>query len=445
MSQSRHIAAILGALTLSCGGATPSAKLEDASGGSGAGSAGTSGAGGSAVAGTGGSSAGTSGAGMATGGSSSGTGGSSGSSAGTGSASGTGGSGGNQEPPPHMVRACDSLEPVGVWEDITPPGVNLDGFGVPVIAVDPSDTSIIYVGTDKSGIHKSTDCGATWVHIDTGTLGAELDTGTIWVVIDPIEPNVLYANSLYGINGFFKSTNGGVDWTQVLSEEVRMYAPYGGFVGGIAIDPDDHLHVLVSWHQVCGAPYTSACYAQTRDGGATWVMRDGDPSWQGGEGAFLDMLGGNVWLFSSASNGLWRSTDQGESWAKIPDVQVAHAGGQLYRSPNGDVFLGSGNGVLHSEDAGLTWTLLPGSGSLVSGVAGDGRNIWSSSSYPYNPGDRPGPHAPFMRATEGDPRSWSSFDSPEMTSGANRMFYDPDHKLLYTANWWEGVKRVVVE
>lgn len=444
MSQPRHIALIFGALALSCGGNPSRAKIQDASGGS---SSGTSGAGGSESAGTGGSVGGGMGAG-ATGGSSAagagGSGGTSGGGSGGSAGAGRGGTGG-QEPPPHTVRPCDSLEAVGVWEDITPPGVNLDGFGVPVVAVDPSDTSILYVGTDKSGLHKSTDCGATWVHIDTGTLGADLDTGTLWVVIDPIEPNVLYANSLYGINGFFKSTNGGVDWEQILSEEVRMYAPYGGFVGGIAIDPDDHLHVLVSWHQVCGPPYTSACYAQTRDGGETWVMRDGDPSWNGGEGAFLDMLGGGVWLFSSASNGLWRSTDEGESWTRIPDVSIAHAGGQLYRSPNGGIFLGSGSGVLHSEDEGLTWTLLPGSGSLISGVAGDGRRIWASSAYPYNPSDRPGPHEPFLHATEADPSNWSRFDSPMVTSGANRMVYDADHKLLYTANWWEGVKRVVVD
>ena len=31
-----------------------------------------------------------------------------------------------------------------------------------------------------------------------------------------------------------------------------------------------------------------------------------------------------------------------------------------------------------------------------------------------------------------------------MTSGAATMAFDPDHRILYTANYWEGVSRVVV-
>jgi hypothetical protein len=229
---------------------------------------------------------------------------------------------------------------------------------------------------------------------------------------------VLYSGSLYGTNGFFKSTDGGVNWTQILSDDIKKYAPYGGFVGGLAMDPNDHMHLLVSWHQVCAAPYSSACYAETMDGGATWTMRNGDASWNGGEGTALAFLDSNTWLFMSSSNGMWRSTDRGATWKAVQGAEISHGAGQMYRTDGGEVFLGSATGVLYSPDAGSTWSVMPKSGTQIHGLASDGTTVWGSSAFPYN--------------------------APMMTSGGF-LAYDPDHHILYSANYWQGVWRVVVK
>ncbi len=347
-------------------------------------------------------------------------------------------------PDTHVASSCDKLGAKGTWDDVTPPGVDESTFGVAHVLVDPNKTSTIYLGTSLSGLFKSLDCGAHWVHIDTGTLGADIDKGSVGPLIDPVDSNILYTGSLYGTNGLFKSINGGVDWTQILNGEVRAGAPYGGFVGHIDMDPSDHLHLLVAWHAECAAPHTKSCYGETKDGGATWKMRDGRTEWIGGEGAALQFLTSTTWLFSSSSNGMWRSVDSGGTWTSIPDATIAHGSGQLFRTSKGAYFLGSANGMLYSPD-GAKWSLVPGSGRLIQGVAGDDTHVWSSEAYPYNPPDRPAPFFPYHQAVQAAPLAWTTLDSPKMSSGGATLAYDADHHLLYSANYWEGLRRVVAE
>lgn len=367
-----------------------------------------------------------------------------------GGASAAGGDGGQGGV--HVVEPCPrALGTAGVWEKITPPeligenGLVASEFGIHQVLVDPKDPRVVYLGTDDLGIYKSQDCGGTFVHVDTGTLGAEIDTGSTLMALDPVDTNVLYTSSLYGMNGFFRSTNGGVDFEQVLTPEVQQYAPYGGFVGGIAIDPDDHAHLVVTWHAECAAPYESSCFAETFDSGDTWVLRNGDPSWLGGEGSTMSLFSSDVWLFSSQTNGLWRSTDAGDSWVHIEGIEVGHAGGQHYRTGDGAHYLGSLGGVMYTPDDGQTWSLLPGSGSNILGLIGNGEDIWASNAFPYNTNAHPAPFKPHVTAELSDPQSWSELDSPLLTSGASWMAYDPDHRILYTTNYWEGAWRIVIE
>jgi hypothetical protein len=360
---------------------------------------------------------------------------------------GSAGSAGMQMTTPHIVTACDKLAAPGVWEQITPPNVDLSTFGVYDVQLDPTNTSTLYVGSALSGIQKSTDCGATWQKADTGTLSADIDKGTTFPIVDPVNPQVIYTGSLYGTNGFFKSTDGAKNFTQKLTPDVQKYIPYGGFIGGIAMDPgpapNANLHLILTWHDKCTPPYTEACLGETTDGGEHWTLLNGDPSWSGMEGATLAFLDSDRWIWGSQTNGLWLSTTHGKTWSKIPGVDISHSAGQLYRAKNGGFFFGTGSGIVYSKD-GAAWTLVPNSGTLITGLVGDGTNIWSSQSFPYNPPDRPAPEQRYMVGSEADPMTWKTFESPKMSSGGT-MAYDADHKLIYSANLWDGVWRVVVK
>lgn len=366
--------------------------------------------------------------------------------AGGGGYNGPVGHAGAQTAPPHVVTDCTQLAAPGVWEQITP-NVDLSTFGVGSITFDPNNTATLYVGTATSGLYKSTNCGGSWEHMNTGTLGADIEKGAIAPVLDPLNPNTVYTGSLYGTNGFFRSKDGGKNWEQKLPPDLQQYIPYGGFIGGIAIDPgpdaNANLHLIVTWHDVCKAPYNASCYAETHDGGDTWELVNGHPSWSGMEGTVLQFLDSSRYIFTSQSNGLWLTVDRGKTWNKVPGAEISHGAGQLYRLAKGSFMVGTGAGVMYSP-TGETWSLVPNSGGLISGLVGNGKKIWSSQSYPYNPGDRPGPDLRYMVADESDPMNWKKLETPKMSSGGY-MAYDPDHKLLYSANYWDGVWRVVVE
>ena len=84
-------------------------------------------------------------------------------------------------------------------------------YYVAALAIDPINTATIYVSAYASdthadgGIYKSTDSGGTW-----SFLGAGLPNSVSSLVIDPVNPNNLYA-APYG-EGVFKSADGGATW-----------------------------------------------------------------------------------------------------------------------------------------------------------------------------------------------------------------------------------------
>jgi hypothetical protein len=218
------------AALLACGGANRDAARSQANMGGGAGmlpgggaTAGTnpgtagSGRGGTAGSGAGSGSGGLGGSGPSTGGAGAGKGGAGGAAArgGSGPAAGAGG----DMRPPHVVGKCDGLGAVDQWEEISPPGMVKEPpyTGALVALVDTNTAGTVYVTTSRSGIFKSTDCGASWVKTNTGRNGDQLDAGLIWsAALDPVSPDTLYALAGYGPAGLWKSTNGGVDWDNVL-------------------------------------------------------------------------------------------------------------------------------------------------------------------------------------------------------------------------------------
>lgn len=360
---------------------------------------------------------------------------------------------------PAVAGPC-TLAAVGVWQQITPAGLSLaqtgsTPYGAVSIVMSPTEGTI-YAGSAGSGLFKSTDCGTTFALINTGSLtgvggvtsASALSAGSMTAMIDPTNANNIYSYSLYGENGFFESTNGGVDWVNILTSNIQTYAPDGGFVSAYVMDPSNHLHILVTWHAPCASPYNSVCFAETTDGGSTWTMRNGLSAWTGGEGVFLNFLTSTAWVFSSSSNGMWLSTDSGSTWTQITIGTSAHGDGQLLRMANGSYFWAAENGILYSPDAtsASDWSLLATSGNLDQGLATDGTNLWRSQAFPYNPGSWPSASQQYWSSTTANPTSWTLISTaPSTQSGAVMMAYDPTYHILYSADYISGVWRVVIE
>jgi photosystem II stability/assembly factor-like uncharacterized protein len=292
---------------------------------------------------------------------------------------------------------------------------------------------------------KSTDCGATWAKIATGTNAVDVNRGMNWTFgIDPQDSKIVYTNSGYGSNGLFKSTDGGVNWTDIWSQKSQpelgkafMY----NFANVIAIDPADHQHILLTFHEACLAPHPATCIVETKDGGSTWRIIDGEPSWNGNEGQVIFFLDdANTWLWGSQTNGFWRSENSGTTWEAIPKMTTSHLqGSQILRTKDGTFFAAGADGIWRSVDGKAShWTLIPNTGPIVGGLLTDGTTMYASTCYF---GGFCNPR--YLRSAETDGQTWTAMTSPVLSQGGN-LGYDKAHKLLYSSNLDAGLWRVVV-
>jgi photosystem II stability/assembly factor-like uncharacterized protein len=319
------------------------------------------------------------------------------------------------------VLPCEELGEVGVWEKISPNDYTIHGF-----IEDPINSGSVYVGTGNvdnlwgaNGVWKTTDCGSTWEKIATGTGSDLVNNGRQWAwLADPTQDGSVYAAAGYGSNGFYKSTDGGVSWSDVTPQGDG--AP--GFVGGPEqMDPEDPNHLLLTWHSAC-MEWDSGigCFAESTDGGTSWTehYREGD-DW--GPEVRVYLLHGGTWIVPS--DGLWRTTNSGDSWTKVSDLTAGgHSSGAIYRSPTGTYYLGSGGGVLQSTDDGVTWSVGENTGSYVMGITGDGTTVYASK------------QGGIIQADEGSDTSWTAVDSPfgNISEGCF-LSYNKDYDLLFAS------------
>src|SRR5438477_12422160 len=116
------------------------------------------------------------------------------------------------------------------------------------VAVAPSDSDIVWVGTGEptdrnsaewgNGVYRSSDGGSTWQHV-----GLENSRAIGRVVVHPKSPETAYVAALGnlwadgGERGVFKTTDGGKSWKSVLAAP----APHNAHTGAcdLAMAPDN--------------------------------------------------------------------------------------------------------------------------------------------------------------------------------------------------------------
>ena len=133
-----------------------------------------------------------------------------------------------------------------IWE---PQNEGLDGGIVQTMAIDPTNSDVLYAGT-PAGIFKSIDSGQNWREINSGIKVYNI----VKIVIDPSNVQTVYAAS--GGGGVYKSTNGGESWKAINQGLDKLD------VRAIAIKPDESTVLL--------AGTEDALYKST-DSGQTWL------------------------------------------------------------------------------------------------------------------------------------------------------------------------------
>ena len=357
---------------------------------------------------------------------------------------GAAGSGGGDMPLPKKVGDCNDLGRVDEFQDITPAAAIGKNFAVSNVLFDPVNVGTIYAGTDHAGLWKSTDCGSTWVKADTGRDADILDGGTLWtMVLDPIDPQVIYLGSFQSGDGsLLKSVDGGKNFDSVwrAGSVIPNTAQYNA-LQGLAIDPDDHAHLLATIHANCrdpnkvgqNLPFDTSCLAETTDSGATWRAIKGPTSgWSEGASVFIferSHLSTRRPRAASIS-----TSNGGQSWATMP---VNGANTSIYRTPDGHAYLGSDYGIDYVSPDGSVWKKIEGS-PVGFPIIGDGTRLFTGRRFLNGQTTQPYYTAPANLDTK-----WTAFSSPNMKDGPVEMRYDPDHHLLYSANMGSGLWRLV--
>ena len=215
------------------------------------------------------------------------------------------------------------------WVPVTDGQVGSASVGA--VAMAPSDPDIVYLGMGEvqlranvlqgDGVYRSDDAGQNWRHLglaDTHAIGR--------IRIHPTDPDRAYVAALghpFGPNperGVFRTTDGGGTWERVLFRDERTGAV------DLVMDPSDPDVLYATLWQVYRKPWRlwsggegSGIFKST-DGGDTWTELTRNPGLPSGvlgkititvSGADPDRVWANI---EAERGGLYRSDDGGRTW-----------------------------------------------------------------------------------------------------------------------------------
>ena len=247
---------------------------------------------------------------------------------------------------------------------MTNSSVSISGQGrINTIIKDPNNNQTLYVGAPAGGIWKSTDDGVNWTPLSDNLP----QIGVSGIAIDPTDSNIIYistgdddAGDSYSV-GVMKSTDAGQTWN---TTGLTYLYTNGETTNEIFIDPTNNNHIWVA---------STEGLQKSEDGGDTWqIKQDGNivdfrlhPNYS--DTSIIYAVG-----YKNNNSKFYLSTDKGETFSEISSVpsnanrivlETTHAAVDnvyvLTAYDNGDgTYKGENSfqGVYVSNDAGLNFT-----------------------------------------------------------------------------------------
>lgn len=273
----------------------------------------------------------------------------------------------------------------GLWKSVSagtrwePIFENQEVASIGVVTIDPSNPSVIWVGTGEGnprnslnsgyGVYRSLDAGRTWQH-----MGLEKTKNIHRLIVHPNDPNTIWVGAIgspwaaHPERGVYKTTDGGKTWTQVL------YDVPGAGVADLVIDPTNPNKLIAAmwehkrdpWFFNSGGP-ASGIYI-SHDGGETWDRKTAEHGLPKGDMgriglAIAPSMPDRVYAYvESKENAIYRSDDGGNQWYRTSKKGDSQIGNRPFYYAN--LFVDSENEnrvyslhtfVTSSEDGGKTW------------------------------------------------------------------------------------------
>ena len=184
--------------------------------------------------------------------------------------------------------------------------------GVNDVVMDPRDPNVLYASTLQrrrhvytyvgggpgSAMHKSVDGGVTWTKINKGLPNEEL--GRIGLAISPANPEIIYAivEAANRKGGFYASTNRGASW-----EKRSSHVTSGNYYQEIIADPVDEqtVYSMDTWMSV------------THDGGKTFKNVGEDTKHVDNHCMWINPHNNKHWIVG-CDGGIYETFDAAKTW-----------------------------------------------------------------------------------------------------------------------------------
>lgn len=299
------------------------------------------------------------------------------------------------------------------------------------IAIAPADQNIVYVGTGEAnifraslpgvGMYKTINGGKSFQHI-----GLEKSGTIARIVIHPTNANIVYvaaSGNEWTYNedrGVYKSEDGGKSWKKILHENDKS-----GCIDLIMDPSDPNILYASMWNRIRKRwsdpmPEDGDHIYKSTDAGATWkIIQNGLPDTKhtGRIGLAISQSNPNV-LYALVDDhnvkrqpnkdetdsyerkvqkvviggAIYRSSDKGESWTKqaeIHDFFKPFSGtygwvfGQIRVDPKDEnEVYALGVAMAKSVDAGKTWIKFEATDTTSQAIHGDNHGMWFDKNNP---------------------------------------------------------------